>query len=305
MAWCIVIAAAALIAAAAALISLYCYRRQVRDICRRLAFIKSHKTNMKLDIETGSRDLNALCDEINETLRKADRLFVETDRAERNLRCAVADISHDIRTPLTSLDGYFQLLSESADEEERARYEVIIRTRIESLNTMLEELFTYARLHGGLEIPLSEIDFGETVIKTALSFYDSFTSAGILPEVDFSEEKFAVVSNADALTRVVQNIIKNALVHGSGSVEMSLKRHGENAVFTCKNEIGDSDIDESMVFERFYKADKARSKNSTGLGLAIAHDLAERAGCEISAHVGGGFFAITLSAPLYAEYKGE
>ena len=301
MAWCIAIAAAALITAAAALSSLYSYRRQVRDICRRLAFIKSHKTNMKLDIETGSRDLNALCDEINETLKKADRLFVETNRAERNLRCAITDISHDIRTPLTSLDGYFQLLSESRDAEERARYEAVIRTRIDSLNAMLEELFTYARLHGGLEIPLSEVNFGEVVIKTALSFYDSFTTAGILPKVDFSEENFTVISNSDALARVVQNIIKNALVHGSGSVEMSLKHDGENAVFICKNEIADNDIDESMVFERFYKADKARSKNSAGLGLAIAHDLAERSGCEISAHVGGGSFTITLSAPLSAK----
>lgn len=298
MAWCIAFAVVSLIAAAAALAALYNYRRQVRGICRRLAFIKSHKTNMKLDIETGSRELNSLCDEINETLRKADRLFVETERAERNLRCAIADISHDIRTPLTSLDGYFQLLSESTSAEERARYESIIRTRIDSLNVMLEELFTYARLHGGLEIPLSEVNFGETVIKTALSFYDSFVAAGTRPEVDFSEEYFAVVSNSDALARVVQNIIKNALVHGSGSVEMRLERGGENAVFTCKNEVADNDIDESMVFERFYKADKARSKNSTGLGLAIAHDLAERAGCAISAHVGDGFFTVTLSAPL-------
>ena len=102
------------------------------------------------------------------------------------LKETITNLSHDIRTPLTSLDGYFQLLQQSDSEEERRKYVGIIQSRISSLKEMLEELFTYTRLQDAdYELEMERIDFGKCAYDTVFSFYDEFQNRGIEPQVDF------------------------------------------------------------------------------------------------------------------------
>lgn len=106
----------------------------------------------------------------------------------------ITNLSHDIRTPLTSLDGYFQLLSQSESEEEQQHYIAVIQSRIISLKDMLEELFTYTKLQNeSYEIALEPVDFGKCVFDTVFSFYDEFQKKGIKPEIDFCEGHFSIL----------------------------------------------------------------------------------------------------------------
>lgn len=276
------------------------YRRQVEKTCRQLAFVKEHETNLRIFQTLPFKELNALNDEINNILELSDKIRLEAQRKENALKVTITSLSHDIRTPLTSLDGYFQLLSQSDSEEERNHYIEIIQSRLVSLKEMLEELFTYTKLQNdNYELELSEIDFGKNVFDTLFSFYDDFQKKKLEPETDFIEERILIKGNNEALRRTLQNIIKNSLEHGKRKIALSLTKQDDKVCFKCANDIErPEEVDMSKIFTRFYKADSARTHTSTGLGLSIAKGLVEKMGGVISAELTGNVFAITITFPM-------
>ena len=140
------------------------YRRQVKKTCRQLAFLKEQKTNMRLTADLPFPELNELTDGVNSVLDLSREMRQEAQKNETDLKETITNLSHDIRTPLTSLDGYFQLLIQSESEEERLRYIEIIKARIGSLKEMLEELFTYTKLQDAeYELETECVDFGKCV----------------------------------------------------------------------------------------------------------------------------------------------
>lgn len=257
---------------------LIAYRRQVKNTCRYLAFLKEKETNLRLRGELPFAELNELADQVNEVLDTTQKLQQEAKHGENNLKEAITNISHDIRTPLTSLDGYFQLLSKAETEEERQQYISVIRGRIESLKSMLEELFTYTKLQNeSFMLELEQVDFKKCVCDTLFSFYNDFSDHGISPEVELCEERVVIRGNRDAVQRLIQNVLKNVLEHGSDAVQIGLILVGTEVCFFCENKVEHPEkIDISQVFSRFYRADPARTKSSTGLGLAIAKGLTEK-----------------------------
>lgn len=139
-------AVAATVVAACSLLILILYRRQVKKTCRQLAFLREHTTNLRLTGGLPFSEWEELVDGVNAILDQAREGRRTAQREEAALKEAITHLSHDIRTPLTSLDGYFQLLLQSPSAEEQQRYSAVIQSRIASLRDMLEELFTYARL---------------------------------------------------------------------------------------------------------------------------------------------------------------
>ena len=279
------------------LISFIYYRRQVLRLSRHVAFMNEHKTQLLAVNDINSSELNSLTEEINKLAKKANKISAEFHRKESEIKDTMANISHDIRTPLTSLDGYFQLLTSAETPEEQERYIKIIKSRIDSLNVMLEELFTYTKLQNeSYEIEISPVNFSKTVFDTCFSFYDEFSARNIEPTIDFCSEQLYINANAEALQRTIQNIIKNAFVHGAKNVTFSLFEKDGKIQFICSNTVTDKDsIDLDRIFTRFYKADKARTRISSGLGLAIAHDFTLKMGGEIKAEMNGDVFSISIA----------
>ena len=276
------------------LVQLISYRRQVGEICRHIEFVKKNNTNKILFGDYDYKELKKLEDEINELSEKAKKDALKIRKTEGVLKETITNISHDIRTPLTSLEGYFQLLSLAETEEEREKYIGIIKGRIGSLREMLEELFTYTKLQNeGYSLELQKINFTDAVCKTLLSFFNDFEEQGIVTETDISEEEIFIRGNTEAVSRIVQNIMKNTLEHGSKRVKITLKQEENRIIFRCENEAENTDeIDVSQVFTRFYKADSARTHSSTGLGLAIAKGLSEKMNGTMRAGTGDGMFFV-------------
>lgn len=292
----IVWAVAATTAAIVFLIIIMLYRRQVKQTCRQLAFVKENDTNMRLQMSGGFPELDALRREMNEVIEQTKKLNRETIRGEERFKETITNISHDIRTPLTSLDGYFQLLQEAQTKEEWERYIAIIKERISSLKAMLEELFTYTKLQNkNYELAMEEVDFGKCVYDTVFSFYEEFKNKGIEPEVDFSEEIYHVSGNKEAIRRILQNMIKNALEHGKSTIAIKMYQERGWVQFSCENDVEHAEeIDVEQVFERFYKADSARTHTSTGLGLSIAKNFTEKMGGTMSVKLEESKFRITV-----------
>lgn len=294
--WAITATAAAIIAIGI----LTVYRRQIRKNCRQLEFLKEHQTNMNLTSDLPFRELEALADGVNDVLEMSREIKKASKQSEDSLKEMITNLSHDIRTPLTSMDGYFQLLAHSDTEEERQHYIAVIRSRITSLKDMLEELFMYTKLQNAAYEPETEpLDFGKCTFDTVFSFYDEFQRKGIEPRIDFCEEKLPIIGNYEAIRRVLQNIVKNTLEHGERKIEFVLRQDNGRAVFCCSNDMKGSDkLDAGQVFSRFYKADVARGSSSTGLGLSIAKGLTEKMGGEIRAELNKNIFSVEVSFSL-------
>lgn len=296
-------AIAATIIALGLLAALIQYRNQIRKNCQQLQVMQKHSSNQRLTSEVPYSEINELVMRINDICNQYRDESIAVERNENNLKEAIANLSHDIRTPLTSLDGYVQLLVMSDSPEDREHYLQIIQNRIASLKELLEELFTYTKMQDQhYELVCMPMDARQCICETVLSFYENFTERGLQPEVEFCEENLPIKGNEVALRRVVQNLVKNALEHGTDRLGLKLEKAGEQLRFVCYNDKkGEEIIDIDKIFDRFYKGDRARTSTSTGLGLSIAKGLIDRMSGSISASVEDGLFKVTVLIPLSEE----
>ena len=220
MEWIIAILAALV---AVLFIILASYRRQIREICRQLAFLKEHDSNLLITRQMDSFGIRELTDELNEMLERQREQRRRYLKKEQDISDAYTNLSHDIRTPLTSLDGYFQLLKDSGQKEERERYLGVIQERIASLKEMLEELFTYTKLKNETyELKLEPLYLNRILVETAFSYYDVWLERGIEPDIEITETQLQIEGNETGLRRTIQNMMKNGLDHGEGAMRLSL-----------------------------------------------------------------------------------
>ena len=276
------------------------YQRQVKDICRQLAFLMKHDRNMLIHREFGLGGIGMLSDRLNDLLelrRKEKRYYQEK---ETLIADTYTNLSHDIRTPLTSLDGYFQLMEACENVEEQRRYLNIIHERIHSLNEMLEELFMFTKLKNeSYSLELTPCCINRILKETVFSYYDDWVRREIQPDIQITEEQLYIDGNKQGLSRIIQNVIKNGLDHGEKKIRIVLKREQNQAVLRISNQVTASEqIDIEHVFDRFYKADAARSKTSTGLGLSIAREFVRRMNGEIGAKIEENEFIVEMSFNL-------
>lgn len=276
------------------------YQRQVKDICRQLAFLMKHDSNMLIHREFDLGGIGMLSDRLNDLLelrRKEKRYYQEK---ETLIADTYTNLSHDIRTPLTSLDGYFQLMEACENVEEQRRYLNIIHERIHSLNEMLEELFMFTKLKNeSYRLELTSCCINRILKETVFSYYDDWVRREIQPDIQITEEQLYIDGNKQGLSRIIQNVIKNGLDHGEKKIRIVLKREQNRAVLRISNQVIASEkIDIEHVFDRFYKADAARSKTSTGLGLSIAREFVRRMNGEIGAKIEENEFIVEMSFNL-------
>lgn len=276
---------------------LWKYQRQVRDICRQLSFLMKNDSNMLVTGDVGFGGLKELMEILNQLLirrKKEHKTYLEK---EQMISDTYTNLSHDIRTPLTSLDGYFQLLEQCEDVVEQKHYMDIIQERIHSLKEMLEELFLFTKLKNeNYHMEMKQCCVNQILKQTIFSYYDEWTSKGIEPDIHITDELLYIEGNEAALQRIFQNIIKNALDHGRKGIGFSLEEKEGKVFIRIWNEVQNTEkIDLEKVFERFYKADAARNKTSSGLGLSIAKELTQKMQGEISARMDGKLFCIECS----------
>ena len=272
------------------------YRRQVAGLCRQLRYHHEKETNIELRVSLDRAEIVALRDSVNQWLDDSRRERARYMEQETRTKELITDLAHDIRTPLTSLDGYFNLLCEAEREEDRVRYTRIITGRLNLLWDLLEQLFTYAKLQNGSYRLETEIfDCNQSLCEILLSFYEDFRAHGIEPQIDLPDGECFISGNKIAFGRVVQNILRNALLHGRDSVSIRLTAASSDVILTIRNNVREDwsgEIDK--IFDRFYTSDPSRSRHSSGLGLPVARQLTEAMNGKISAGIQDGDFVITL-----------
>lgn len=272
------------------------YKRQINHICRQIAFHRQHESNIMITNNIYSKEAKQLVELLNKWIIHERKLTESYNQKEEQIKETISGLSHDIRTPLTSLDGYCQLLATTDDPDQSQRYLAIMSDRIESLKNLIEELFQYAKLQiQSPELVLENIDLNQVIFDTVFSFFDDFSQNDIKPNLELKDYPVFIMGDESSLKRVVQNIVKNTLEHGFQDFTVKLAEAGDLIHLQFSNTAHNLDqINIDQVFERFYKGDSARQKSSTGLGLAIAKQLIERMNGSMSAEINGNVFTLSI-----------
>lgn len=200
-------------------------------------------------------------------------------QGDQELKDAVTNISHDLRTPLTAVSGYLELLDKEELKEDAARYLSCIRNRTEALKSLTEELFRYTTSLSAEKMTLEPLDIRTVLEESLLCLYGAMVQKEMVPEVQIPEVPVIRQLNRPALLRIFSNILQNALKYGEGALSVSLQESGE---ILFSNPAPSLDpVQVQKLFNRFFTVENA--KNSTGLGLSIAKTLVQEMQGEITA----------------------
>lgn len=244
----------------------------IREIAAELTEKMTTDTNTLISISCADSAICSLASEINRellSLRKERQRFQEGDK---KLKEAVTNISHDLRTPLTAIGGYLDLLEEEEKSETVSRYLSVIRERTEALTILTQELFQYSVITSpNTELNLEEVNINHVLEVSLAAFYGAFTERGITPKITITSKPVIRTIDKIALQRIFTNILNNAVKYADKDLSVTLLEDG--TMIFCNTAKGLDRVQTAKLFDRFYTVENAR--NSTGLGLAIAKFLTE------------------------------
>lgn len=252
-------------------------------------------TNTAIDISSRDPHIQHLAKDINIELKKLRDDRHRYQQGDAELKSAVTNISHDLRTPLTAICGYLELLEKEELSDSAARYLRIIRGRTEIMRQLTEELFRYSVFTSVSNGTTNEPVILNNVLEESISaLYTALRQNKITPSIHMPDAKVHRMLNHNALSRIFGNIISNAVKYSDGDLKIMLE---ENGTVTFANHAEKLDeIQVGRLFDRFYTVETA-SAGSTGLGLSIARALTEQMGGTISAVYEDGVIKVQVNFP--------
>lgn len=268
-------------------------RRSAEQICSGFAQRLRQDTNTLIDISGGDRTMRELAARINEELRLLRQERRRYLQGDGELKEAVTNISHDLRTPLTAILGYLELLRREEQSEQAARYVDMIADRTQVMKQLTEELFRYSVAASIPSLTGEKLCLNDILASSLAAYYGAMTERGIQPEISMPEEPVERFLDRGALNRILANVLGNAVKYSAGDLTVTLSGDGE-IVFANTAE----DLDYCMagkLFDRYFTVETG--KDSTGLGLSIARLLTEQMGGNITADYRKGMLFVRIGFP--------
>lgn len=258
------------------LLRLFFVNKEIKNIVRQLEDYNNFKTRKKIDINLVNKNIENLAQSINKHMEISKKLQIKKSNSEEELKSMISSISHDLRTPLTSIRGYLQMLKKTdISDEKRDKYLSIADNRSKDLQELINQFFMLSVIEDSkYNMQLQTVDLKEAFIEILTSFYDEFVSKNIEPVIEICDRQVNVLGDYAGIKRVVENLMVNISKHSKGNVKIKINVNNNYAELIVIDYIdNNSDIQSESLFDRFYKADKARKVNSTGLGLSIVKEL--------------------------------
>ena len=276
------------------LVRLFLLRRSLDEIVQQLEERLGQDTNNPIFLSTRDAHVRKLASELNVQLKELRRQRQRFQQGDTELKNAVTNIAHDLRTPLTAIQGYLDLLErEEALSPNTRRYLDSIQNRMEAMTRLTEELFRYSLAADLPELKLEPVDLRRCLEESLVSFYAAMTQRGITPDISLPNVPVVRALAPSAVGRIFGNIISNALKYSGGDFSAVLDETGR-AVFSNAAP-GLDPVSAAKLFDRFYTVETGRG--STGLGLSIAKLLTQRMGGTIQASCAEGRLYIAVSFP--------
>ena len=279
------------ILAIVACVRLFLIIKELKRISNELRNMNENGSESRLNVNGYDKHIDELSAQINKRLDLNAKVQKESRLMEYNLRGEMQNISHDLRTPLTSILGFLQLLKKGElDKNAQTEYLNVIEYRAKSLQALIDSLFEYSTISSvTFSLTLEQVDLNKLLTETLTNYYDSFLERNITPELTIPDDHIIISGAASAVRRVIENLIANALKYSTGRVVVSLEKDDRFAVLKMENPVDSvTDQEVSHIFERFYTADQSRTRGNSGLGLAIVKELMDKMGGHINVELNDG-----------------
>lgn len=263
---------------------LFCMKRELKRIKKELNLVLSRKTNSLVHTEFASKDIRDLVECINTHLTEIKNKESKLERKNTSFTKMIRNISHDLRTPLTSSLGYVSLILESdMAEKEKLNNLKIVEERLKRLSELIDSFFEFSKIISNNEnIKIEEVNLIATLEKSISNHYEDFSTQNRVINFKTNKQKIIIKSNEIMLERIFDNLIRNAYKHSISNLDISVKI--KDAVeITFINNLTYKYLDTNKIFDEFYTVDISRTKGNTGLGLAIAKEFTEQLNGQISA----------------------
>lgn len=271
---------------------------QLHSINKQLSKRLKEHTRQPVSLILFSKELNALAANINKCLKEEENLRIDAIREEKHFKEMISNISHDLRTPLTAIKGYQQLIEKGTLSNEQRQKLKVAQKHANELGDLIEHFFEYAYLlNAEPELKMERINITNLVAECIAAAITVLEKNNLMVHFYEAPPVFVFVDK-EAVIRIIQNLIRNCVKHSHGDIEVQIFTE-KNAVISFKNFVeNECEIDVKRLFDRFYTGDKARSK-TTGLGLSIVRLLTEQMGGSTSASLKDNILDIRVQLPLF------
>ncbi|MCR4585826.1 MAG: HAMP domain-containing histidine kinase [Lachnospiraceae bacterium] len=268
-------------------------RKEMRRISSEM---KDNKDGRNMNLDFVDADLQEMTAEVNRLYGQMMRIKAESREDEEKLRRSVSMISHDMKTPLTSIIGYLQIAERTDDEKEKADNIGVALERARYLNGLINDFFELSLVESGqVDKKIERLNICEMICEEILAESPEIDKKGIEPVFGQADKNIYVHTDRKMLTRVLQNLTSNAVKYSDGRLEYRIEENKaeKTTVISIISSTADK-IDTGRIFDRFYKEDSSRSKGGAGLGLYIVKCFTEAMGGHVSASQDGELFTVTL-----------
>lgn len=260
------------------------YKREFRRINKEISNNLDEYVNIKT--KSVDKDVENLVQNINLIFDSKQKVVAEKKKKEEELRASISNMSHDLRTPLTSIIGYLQMIkSEKSSEADKKEYMDIVEKRTKSLQKLISSFYDLSRIEGNeYNFNYKKVNLSNVLCENIAVFYNDFINNNIEPVIEIEEGIKEIISDEGAITRIFSNLIRNMIKHGENYVKISLKQENDIIITEFTNKAtGLTQENVDKLFDRFYTVDNSRSDRNTGLGLYITKVLVEKLGYDVTA----------------------
>lgn len=255
-------------------------KKEIENLGKSLSSILKSDTNNLITISLNDKEIKELVNILNKSLKDLRSLELEYKNGNKELKSSITNISHDLRTPLTAIRGYLDLIDNNNLTEKQINYLSIIDSKVKDLTELTEQLFDFSKSIDIQNEPKKDnVCINDILEESIVEFYSQFKKKNITPKIKICNEKVIRLLNENMLKRIFENIISNAIKYGRNDFNVELCSNGR-ILFSNKTDMIDS-TSLGKLFDRYYTIRSARKSN--GIGLSIAKQLVDLSGGKIKA----------------------
>lgn len=279
-------------------IILYLYTRRIlKSLYEELHYTVQEKSNFTLFTSAMNNHYEKkIIQEMNQIQEQMQHALQGYQKNENEIKKMITNISHDIRTPLTSIQGYLEMMEMSQDPIEIKRYYTIIKNRLDDVTTMLNEFFIYTKIQcSDATLPRKESVVYPLLCTYLLNYMDLLKEHQLAPEVICEDESIKAMLDEESFRRICTNLIVNTARYGTKPFRIYVRQKDDMVYIQFENKVESTSLDVERMFDRFYKGNDVRTQKGSGLGLAIVKELCERMQGGIHAELIEDILRITLT----------
>ena len=272
------------------IIKLCIIKHSIKEIEKAFTYILKSDTNNIITISSSDKDIKNLAININDNLIDLRKQTIQFKSGNQELKKLITNISHDLRTPLTSIKGYIDLVQQENLSSKQKQYLKIIEKKSNEMTELTNQLFEFSKLMD-VDIEKEECCINEILEETLVGYYNIFKEKNIIPQVSICSKKIYKLVNKISIVRIFENILSNVSKYSTGDFKVVMYDNGTIIFSNKANSLDTTTV--QKIFERYFSVENA--KESSGIGLSIAKKLTELNGGTIKATYNNGYLFIEIN----------